>query len=96
MKNILIYIFGVSTIMAIEKPEYNYLINTGLYVLNSSVIKHIPDQKMFHATNLIDELLKQDIEVGVYPISEHSWIDIGQLAEYKKTVRMFDKEGIFE
>ena len=29
MKNILIYIFGVSTIMAIEKPEYKVIRNYG-------------------------------------------------------------------
>ncbi len=74
----------------IEKPKYNFLVNTGLYIINSSTLDYIPNGKLFHVTDLIKELLNRNIEVGVYPISEHYWIDIGQWAEYKKSMEFMN------
>ena len=37
-----------------EKLEYNFLVNTGLYVLNPNVIDMIPDNRLFHITHLMD------------------------------------------
>ncbi|WP_035264399.1 sugar phosphate nucleotidyltransferase, partial [Desulfosarcina sp. BuS5] len=41
-----------------EKPEYNFLVNTGFYVLNPGVIDLIPDNQLFHITHLIDKVKK--------------------------------------
>jgi NDP-sugar pyrophosphorylase family protein len=69
-----------------EKPKYDFLINTGLYVLNPDVIELIPENKCYHITHLIEALKKQNKKVGVFPISENDWIDIGQWEEYKKAI----------
>ena len=69
-----------------EKPQFHFLINTGLYVLNPTVLELIPKEKTYHITNLIDDAKKQGLRVGVYPIDDDDWIDIGQWAEYKKAV----------
>jgi len=69
-----------------EKPKYDFLINTGLYVLNPDVLKQIPKNKIYHITHLIDEAKKEGKRVGVFPIDDDAWIDIGQWAEYKKAV----------
>ena len=69
-----------------EKPSYDFLVNTGFYILNPKVINLIPKNKFFHITNLLDEMKKHEKKVGVFPISEESWLDIGQWAEYKKAV----------
>jgi len=41
-----------------EKPEYNFLVNAGMYVLNPAVLELIPDNQLFHITHLIDEVKK--------------------------------------
>ena len=69
-----------------EKPEFNFLINTGLYVLNPDILSFIPQNKFYHITHLIATLNKNDKKIGVYPVDEDSWIDIGQWAEYKKAI----------
>ncbi len=69
-----------------EKPEYDFLINTGMYVINPDVIKYIPKNKYFDMTDLINTLKDKNKKIGVFPISEKSWIDIGQWAEYRKSV----------
>lgn len=73
-----------------EKPEYNYLVNTGLYVLNPNIISIIPDNKVFHITQLIETVKKDKGTVGVYPVSENAWIDIGQWTEYRKALKVIN------
>lgn len=73
-----------------EKPEYDLMINTGMYLLNPSVLDYIKMDTIFHMTDLIDELQKNGLKVGVFPVSEKSWIDMGQWREYKEAVKKFD------
>lgn len=68
-----------------EKPEYDLLVNTGMYVLNPSVLQYIPENEFFHITHLIEKI-KSTHKIGIYPISENSWIDTGEWVEYKKAV----------
>jgi len=69
-----------------EKPEYNFLVNTGLYVVNPDVLYLIPEGKQYHITNLIEDAKNVGKRVGVYPIDDDAWIDVGQWVEYRKAV----------
>ena len=70
-----------------EKPAYNFLVNTGLYVLNPDVIDLIPDKGLFHITHLMDKLKENNSTIGVYPVSEKAWIDVGQWSDYRKALQ---------
>jgi len=71
----------------IEKPSLDYLINAGLYVLEPSVLKEIPDGQFFHITDLIEKVKSKGKRVGVFPIEDGSWIDIGQWEEYRSALK---------
>jgi len=73
-----------------EKPEYDFLVNTGMYVLEPQVLKDIPENKFYHITDLINDYRKKGKKIGVYPISEKSWLDIGQLEELQEIVKRFE------
>ena len=60
-----------------EKPHFDFLINTGLYLLNPDVLKLIPKNKFYHLTHLIEEAKNKGKKMGVFPIDEDAWIDIG-------------------
>lgn len=64
-----------------EKPKLSYFVNTGMYVLNPSLLEEIPKEQMFHMTDLADKLLKENRKVGMYPISEESFLDMGEFEE---------------
>lgn len=68
-----------------EKPDLNYQINTGFYIVEPHLIDEIPKNVFFHITHLMEKLLKENRKVGVFPISEGSWMDVGQWDEYNKT-----------
>ena len=72
-----------------EKPKYDFLINTGLYILNPDVLDIIPENKFYHITHLIEDAKNQGKKVGVFPIDEDDWIDVGQWAEYQKAIDKF-------
>ncbi len=74
-----------------EKPEYDFLVNTGMYIINPAVLDIIPSNKLYHITDLIGDMQKQKRSIGVYPVSEKSWIDIGQWEEYKNAVDRISK-----
>jgi dTDP-glucose pyrophosphorylase len=72
-----------------EKPKYDFLINTGLYVLNPDVLSLIPKDEFYHITHLIEDANNNGKRVGVFPIDDDDWIDVGQWAEYKKALEKF-------
>lgn len=69
-----------------EKPNYDFLVNTGFYVFNPQVIKHISPNRRFDITDLITELRINKLSIGVFPVTEHDWVDIGQWSEYHKAI----------
>jgi NDP-sugar pyrophosphorylase family protein len=54
--------------------------------LNPKVLKLIPENKFYHITHLIEDAKNLGNKVGVFPIDDDAWIDIGQWAEYQKAV----------
>lgn len=69
-----------------EKPEYTFKINTGMYILEPHMINEVPQDEFYHITFLIEQLMKEGRRVGVYPINEGSWTDVGNWNEYLKFV----------
>lgn len=66
-----------------EKPELNYLVNTGLYVIKPWVLELIPKDEQFHFTDLIEAVQVSEGQVGVYPISDKAWLDTGEWPAYR-------------
>jgi dTDP-glucose pyrophosphorylase len=77
----------------LEKPEYTFTINAGVYILNREALGFIPAHSFFDMTDLIKVLIENNRKVVTYPIDAHSYIDIGQWDEYRKTVDCFNKVG---
>lgn len=68
----------------IEKPELTFKINSGMYLIEPHILGEIPSQQMFHITDLIDHIIERKGNIGVFPVSEKSWIDIGNWNEFLK------------
>ena len=67
-----------------EKPKLSYFINTGMYVINPETIELIPDDTMYHMTHLVETVMKNGGKVGTYPISEDSFLDMGEFDEMRR------------
>ena len=66
-----------------EKPTYHHYANAGIYLIKKEALKYVPENKFFNATDLIEELVKQQMKVIRFPITGY-WIDIGQHSELAK------------
>jgi dTDP-glucose pyrophosphorylase len=73
-----------------EKPEYDFFVNTGMYVMDKTVLKDIPNNKSYHMTDLINDYLNKGEKIGVYPISEKSWLDMGQFEALQEMLKKFE------
>ena len=73
----------------VEKPELTYMINAGFYILEPNLLSEIPVDSFYHITDLIESVRKRGGNVGAFPISEKSWCDIGEWAEYRSTLGVF-------
>jgi len=66
-----------------EKPQYSFLVNAGIYLLDPSVHRYIPKGRRFDMTDLIERLLIEGGNVISFPIVEY-WLDIGEPADYEQ------------
>ncbi len=78
---------GGSLASITEKPEYDYLVNTGMYMIKKEVLKYIESNSVFHMTDLVAKVKERGGRIGVFPIDEKSWTDIGQWEEYHQAVQ---------
>ena len=70
-----------------EKPKLTYFVNTGMYVLNSNLVEEIPEDTFYHMTDLVNKLMSEGRKVGIYPISEEAFLDMGELEEMERMER---------
>ena len=76
-----------------EKPEMNFLTNTGVYVVEPRVVEELEDGKKQGFTDIIDHYRALGERVGVYPISEQSWMDMGQMEELDAMRRRLEHQS---
>lgn len=74
-----------------EKPEFSYLINTGMYMIEPEILDLVPDDEFTDLPTIIMAAKENGLKVGVYPVSENSWLDMGQLKEMEQ---MIDSLGV--
>lgn len=65
-----------------EKPDLSFKINSGMYIVEPHILHEIEDSVHLDITTLIDRILNRGGKVGVFPVSEKSWKDIGEWSEY--------------
>ena len=73
-----------------EKPEFDFFVNTGMYVLDNTVLSDIPKNKLYNMTDLISDYLKKEEKIGIYPVSEKSWLDMGQFEALQEILKKFE------
>jgi dTDP-glucose pyrophosphorylase len=66
-----------------EKPTYTYFANAGIYLMKKAIIKEIPLNQLYNATDLLDCLIKNNFNVRSFPLRGY-WLDIGKHDDFKK------------
>tara|TARA_B110000902_G_scaffold152458_1_gene175117 strand:+ start:3751 stop:4794 length:1044 start_codon:yes stop_codon:yes gene_type:complete len=66
-----------------EKPTYTYQCNAGIYLFKKEILKLIPNNQFYNATDLMGKMINLGMKVSYYPILGY-WLDIGKHEDYKK------------
>ncbi len=74
----------------VEKPEFDFLANTGMYLIKTSVINLIAPHEKIDFPDLLHQVQKSGKKIGIYPISQQSWVDIGQWQEYQNALKKLE------
>ena len=61
-----------------EKPEYSLLTNTGFYIMEPEFLQFIPENIAIGVPDVIQSAIDKGQRIGVYPVSEAAWMDMGQ------------------
>jgi len=69
----------------IEKPEYNFIVNAGIYLFEPEIFELLDENKEKDMPELLLEAKNHNFRVHVYPMI-CSWFDVGQWGEYKQAV----------
>jgi len=72
---------GVAVTGISEKPMVRQFINAGIYLLNPSIRRLIPNGQHYDIPELIERLLQEGRPVVCFPIREY-WLDIGKSDQY--------------
>tara|TARA_X000000368_G_scaffold60566_1_gene42695 strand:+ start:5249 stop:6283 length:1035 start_codon:yes stop_codon:yes gene_type:complete len=66
-----------------EKPSFTYFANAGIYLIKKKILKNIPKNKFFNATDLMETVISSDKKLVHYPIRSY-WLDIGKYEDFEK------------
>lgn len=77
----------------IEKPDITSVVNTGFYVLTPEFLDKIPEGKVAHITDVLQACIDKGLKVGMYPVSEDNWMDMGQMDELQKMTEKLGELG---
>ncbi|MDE0582104.1 sugar phosphate nucleotidyltransferase [Planococcus sp. A6] len=74
-----------------EKPEISFFTNTGMYIVEPSIIDEMEHDMYIGFPDIIEGYKKKGYKIGVYPISEHAWLDMGQIDEMENMRKRLEK-----
>ncbi len=71
-----------------EKPNFNFLVNTGCYIINPKILRFLPVNTFMDMNEFIKILIENKINISVIKIDNNSWLDLGSIDKIKEN---FDK-----
>lgn len=75
-----------------EKPEIPILTNTGCYIVEQKIMEYLTEEEVVSFPEIIMRCKNRGERVGVYPIGENAWLDMGQFDEMENMKKQLKLE----
>ena len=72
-----------------EKPQSEYLVSMGVYVVSRRVLEHIPTGRPYGFDNLMLDLMRAGKDVRAQRFHGY-WLDIGRPDDYMQAIEQFE------
>lgn len=76
-----------------EKPSLSFLTNTGCYIVEPDVIDFLTPGEKIGFPDVINRYRQLGKKVGIYPVSEEAWLDMGQMDELERMRVKLEQDG---
>ena len=80
-----------------EKPQFDYLVNTGIYMFNPEILKYFPKTQYFDMPTLFEVLREDNLQIKSFEYNDY-WMDMGYPDDYislNKKVSKIQDSGFF-
>jgi dTDP-glucose pyrophosphorylase len=77
----------------LEKPSYSFLTNTGFYIIEPAFLDYVPDNTFIHITDVIQNCVNLGKRIGIYPISDDQWFDMGNHEDMERMIDRVQADG---
>ncbi len=78
-----------------EKPQLSFYTNTGYYILEPGIFNYINPNEKIGMPDIIERMRKSKLKVGIYPISENAWLDMGQFDSMESMERRLKELKVY-
>lgn len=78
-----------------EKPEFSFLTNTGVYVIDPEVLERIKPDEYIDFPDIAKRCIESGDQVGVFPVPEQAWLDMGKISEMENMAERLKLKGEF-
>ncbi|MEX0955341.1 MAG: nucleotidyltransferase family protein [Rhizobiaceae bacterium] len=75
-----------------EKPVHQVSVNTGIYVLERSLLGFVPKDTKYDMPELLQQAIANDFRCAAYEIKEE-WIDVGRPEELRRAEEYLQKQA---
>jgi len=66
-----------------EKPTYTYYANGGAYLIKREILKYLPKDTFYNATDFVHLMMQKKRKVVSFPFKGY-WLDIGSHEDFKR------------
>lgn len=77
-----------------EKPKMSFLANTGYYILEPNIFGYIDINEKIGVPDILERMKKDNKRIGVYPIHDDMWMDMGQFDSMEAMERRIIEAGL--
>lgn len=78
----------------VEKPAMSFFTNTGYYICEKEIFDHVGYNEKIGMPDIVERMRVAGLKIGIYPISENSWLDMGQFDSMESMERRLKALGI--
>lgn len=71
-----------------EKPEHDFFVNAGIYVLSADLVNSMKHNEKIDMPDLLTKQIENNHLVNTFPLHEY-WLDIGRLGDFERAQQEF-------
>jgi dTDP-glucose pyrophosphorylase len=84
---------GISIERMSEKPTYRFHVNTGIYIVDNSIVRSVQSNQKIDMPSLLEQHIANRKNIHKYPLHEY-WLDIGRKEDFERAQIDIKRLGI--